>query len=279
KLLYHQLLGRLAPVYGLSEARALLRMAMERRFGLAWNDVLCDDFSRLTEEEREELERIICRLEKSEPIQYILGEAEFCGRMFAVNPSVLIPRPETEDLVNLVISSLTSPERVLDIGTGSGCIALTLALHFAQSDVTGFDISAAALAVARSNALRHNVKNICFRETDVLNISDDAAESWDVIVSNPPYVAEEERSGMARNVLDYEPGAALFVPDSKPLLFYTAILRYARCALRHAGRIFFEINPRFVPGVETLLEEENYGDIRIVNDRFARERLVSATKI
>lgn len=275
---YRELLRRLEPVCGLSEARAVLRMVFSRRYGLSWTDVLCDDFSRLSPAQIADVERVVRRLERAEPVQYVLGEAEFCGRSFVVNPSVLIPRPETEDLVALVRRSIADARRVLDIGTGSGCIAITLAADRSDWRVTGFDLLAAALATARENAVRLGVGNVDFVCRDILDRSLDTADNWDAIVSNPPYVLEEERHGMAANVLRYEPEVALFVPDDRPLLFYDAILAYARTALRRGGRLFFEVNTRFARSVGAALEAANYTDIRIEQDRFARDRFVVGTK-
>ncbi len=277
---YHSFLRRLAPIYGDGEARAILRMMFEHR-GLAWTEVLCADFSKLSEMEQEDIESMVARLERQEPIQYVLGEVSFCGRHFAVDGRVLIPRPETEDLVEVVereFAGFDGTPAVLDIGTGSGCIALTLALRHPSWHVVAWDNSKAALQVARRNALWHDVANICFDEVDILDHSSELSEEWALIVSNPPYVCEGERAAMDDNVLCYEPSDALFVPDDEPLLFYEAIVRYASMALRPKGQIFFEVNTRFASDVKDLLSAQNFAPVTIEKDRFGHDRIVFATK-
>ncbi len=275
---YHDLLSRLLPSYTPGEARAVLRMVLEDRFGLSWNDILIGDVSDMGDQRQGELESILRRLERHEPVQYVLGEARFCDRRFIVSPATLIPRPETEDLVMLVNRAMTGGLRVLDIGTGGGCIAVTLAADHPDWHLTGLDISGKALAVARLNADKFGVKNIDFIEADILSPSFCEGEKRDVIVSNPPYVLEEERCDMAANVLLYEPSAALFVPDDCPLLFYNAVVAYARTALRCGGQLWFETNTRFAADVKALLDAANYRDTNVIHDRFGKERIVYGTK-
>ncbi len=282
---YHVFLRRLAAIYGTPEARAMLRIVMERRFCLAWEEVLCKDFSKFSSIESDALEHILCRLERGEPLQYVLGEAEFCGLYLRVNPHVLIPRPETEDLVDAVEEEVkwaksgeNDHKAVLDIGTGSGSIALVLSLRHPSWQVVGWDNSLEALSVAAENAKKYGVKNVLFERKDALRLPPEVKEKWDVIVSNPPYVCLEERADMERNVLDYEPAEALFVPDDDPLLFYKAITEYAKKALTPQGQLFLEINPRFSHELKALLSAHGFTSITLKKDRFERERIIFATK-
>lgn len=216
------------------------------------------------------------RLTRSEPVQYVLGQAEFCGRRFAVGPGVLIPRPETEDLCRWVCADAAArgggATDVLDIGTGSGCIAVTLALGIGGARVAAWDVSADALAAARSNAASLGAA-VDFSQTDALRPPRDEA-AWDIIVSNPPYVCDSERDAMDSNVLDYEPPQALFVPDADPLRFYRAIGRYAATALRPGGALYFEINPMFAQRFDGLALDCGLGAAEVRPDRFGRQRLV-----
>ncbi len=285
---YHDILRQLSGIYGQGEARAILRIVLEEHFHLNRNDILCNDFSGLDGRKAEEFEVIFSRLKRSEPVQYILKEAQFCGNSFTVGPSVLVPRPETEDLVDCILAHTVSEEsgkrqpsarscaelRVLDIGTGSGCIGITLAIHRPEWRVAGLDFNPEALDIARNNAAKLGAKNIDFIEKDILKAAGEDADTWDVIVSNPPYVTEKERCGMPDNVLLYEPPSALFVPGDRPLLFYSAILAYAGDALRHGGQLFFEVNSSYAADVKALMERENYKNLHIETDRYGRERIV-----
>ncbi len=274
---YRDLLSTLLPLCGLNEARAILRLVLERRFGLAWNDVLCDDFSAFDFNRKGELESIMQRLENGEPVQYVLGEADFCGRRFIVNKAVLIPRPETEGLVELALTETAANLNVLDIGTGSGCIAVTLALARSNWHFAALDISREALAVARKNAAKFGAENIDFVEGDILSPAFRSGAKYDIIVSNPPYIPDEEKRGMADNVLRYEPPEALFVPDARPLIFYEAILRFANRQLRAGGKIFLEANTRFVGEIKALFEAANYS-ASIKDDCFGKQRFVRLIK-
>ncbi|MCD8289804.1 MAG: peptide chain release factor N(5)-glutamine methyltransferase [Prevotella sp.] len=274
---YRDLLSALLPLCGPNEARAILRLTLERRFGLAWNDVLCDDFSALDSSRKSELESVMLRLENGEPVQYVLGEADFCGRRFIVNKAVLIPRPETEGLVELALTETAANLNVLDIGTGSGCIAVTLALARSDWHFAALDISREALAVARKNAAKFGAANIDFVEGDILSPAFRTAAKYDIIVSNPPYIPDEEKRGMADNVLRYEPPEALFVPDARPLIFYEAILRFAEEGLRAGGKIFLEANTRFAGEIKALFEAANYS-ASIGNDCFGKQRFVCVVK-
>jgi release factor glutamine methyltransferase len=214
-------------------------------------------------------------------VQYVLGEAEFCGRLFHVAPGVLIPRPETQELCQWMIATLRSyptPLSILDIGTGSGCIACTLAAEIPEADVTAWDISETALAIARENAKRTNV-HVMFRQVDALQLPANPvppATHYDLIVSNPPYICERERTAMAPNVLDHEPPLALFVPDDDPLLFYRAIADYARKSLKPGGSLFFEINPLYTQELQALLRAMSYQTIETRNDQFGKPRMIRA---
>ena len=217
---------------------------------------------------------IIACLQRHEPLQYIVGKARFHGHQFKVTPAVLIPRPETEQLVDLIIDENPGSDlRVLDMGTGSGCIAISLAraLKFAQVDA--LDISRDALAVARENAAALKVKVRLF-ESDMLSPQPPA--TYDIIVSNPPYVCWSERDAMDNNVKDYEPGQALFVPDNDPLMFYKAIAPYAAQSLARGGSLYLEINQRFGNEVKRLLEQNGFGEVRIIDDSYGKTRFVAA---
>lgn len=232
--------SRLVPAFGDGEARALERIIFEDVMNLRPVDVVVNPDRELPDFMDGKVGGIVERLLAGEPIQYILGRARFCGMTLAVSPATLIPRPETEELVDIITDRYSSRTdlRVLDLGTGSGCIAIALARALKFPRVTAVDLSADALAVARRNAADYRVK-IDFIQADMLNL--DLPGPWDIIVSNPPYVLESERAAMHSRVLDHEPAMALFVPDSDPMRFYDAVLRYARES--QSGAVYFEINP------------------------------------
>ncbi|MEE0619669.1 MAG: HemK/PrmC family methyltransferase, partial [Prevotella sp.] len=222
---YNELCRRLSPLYGEGEARAIVRMVVEDEFGLSPTDIYMGKVNQLSADERANLEEIVARIANYEPVQYVLGHADFSGRRFAVAPGVLIPRPETALLIPMIGSAAARPFTLLDSGTGSGCIAITAALDYPDATVTAWDISDDALRIARANATRLGAQ-VCFERQDALAPPADTA-LWDVIVSNPPYICMSERAEMSPHVLDHEPATALFVPDSDPLLFYRATARYA----------------------------------------------------
>lgn len=221
------------------------------------------------------LDAALKRLEKGEPLQYVLGNAPFCGLNFKVGPGVLVPRPETGELVSWVISETSGPAGILDIGTGSGCIAVTLASKKPQCTVKGWDISDEALSYARSNS-ELNGTDVVFEKHDVL-ASDLPEARFDVIVSNPPYIIEKEKSDIDRTVLDYEPALALFVPDNDPLLFYRAIAMFGKRALKPCGSLYFEINPMFAGQLQLLLERSGYHNVTLRRDIFGKLRMIKAT--
>ena len=369
---YNQLWKRLTAIYNEREAQAIVRTVLDALFGMSLTDICLGKVTQLSADDTTRLEKIMQRLEKSEPVQYVLGAGWFAGRLFDVAPGVLIPRPETEDLVKwtcdeakekgkednskeergkeekeiskkgeapqkeeqplssplkeeeeglrkgedapqkeeqLLSSPLKEEEEglrkgkdasqkeeqplssllksnkevsekgeeaphpsILDIGTGSGCIAITVALALPQARVTAWDISTDALAIAAGNAHRLGA-SVRFEHQDALSAPDDE-ERWDVIVSNPPYICDKEHADMSDNVLSYEPELALFVPDSDPLLFYRAIARYASKALKPGGRLLFETNTAYVHEVAQAMADEGFTAIEVRNDCFGKPRMV-----
>ena len=344
---YNQLWKRLTAIYNEREAQAIVRTVLDALFGMSLTDICLGKVTQLSADDTTRLEKIMQRLEKSEPVQYVLGAGWFAGRLFDVAPGVLIPRPETEDLVKwacdeakekekednskeergkeekevskkgeapqkeeqLLSSPLKEEEEglrkgkdasqkeeqplssllknnkevsekgeevphpsILDIGTGSGCIAITVALALPQARVTAWDISTDALAIAAGNAHRLGA-SVRFEHQDALSAPDDEAR-WDVIVSNPPYICDRERADMSDNVLSYEPELALFVPDSDPLLFYRAIARYASKALKPGGRLLFETNTAYAHEVAQAMANEGFTAIEVRNDCFGKPRMV-----
>ena len=292
---YEALWHRLTDLYGADEAKAVVRWVLDVRFGLSLADILCGKVTELSANDQEELEKIMQRLEKGEPVQYIIGVADFCGRQFHVEPGVLIPRPETAELCRWIIShgdrnavrsddltAFLSPCEVLDIGTGSGCIAITLALELPKAKVTAWDISDDAIRIASENASRLGA-SVIFEHRDTLDPSlftlHSSLPSWDIIVSNPPYICRKEADGMEKKVLEYEPHLALFVPNDDPLLFYRAIAQYAAKTLKPQGALFFEINPLYASSLSQLLSTMSCYDIQTLPDQFGKLRFLKATKI
>ena len=279
---YETLWHLLTPLYGEGEAKAIARMVYEVRYGLTFTDLCIGKDTQLSADDQAELDEIAQRLERHEPIQYVLGKAEFMGEWFDVEPGVLIPRPETEELVRWKPLPLPSPKgervNILDIGTGSGCIAITLAAMYPEAKVTAWDISEKALEVARKNA-KHLAVNVNFEQVDILaNSQQPKANSYDIIVSNPPYICNKEREAMEQNVLDYEPHEALFVPDDDPLLFYRAIADYGKKTLKSDGWLYFEINPLYAEPLRELLSTMSYHDLEIKNDQYGKQRFIRARR-
>ena len=277
---YETLWHLLTPLYGEGEAKAIARMVYEVRYGLTFTDLCIGKDTQLSADDQAELDEIAQRLERHEPIQYVLGKAEFMGKWYDVEPGVLIPRPETEELVRWIVLKET-PATVLDIGTGSGCIAITLAAMYPKATVTAWDISEKALEVARANAIRLKV-NVSFQQVDILSESPLPLEGdgggFSIIVSNPPYICNKEREAMEQNVLDYEPHTALFVPDDDPLLFYRAIAEYGNKALKSDGWLYFEINPLYAEPLRELLSTMSYHDLEIKNDQYGKQRFIRARR-
>lgn len=297
---YNQLWKRLTAIYNEREAQAIVRTVLDALFGMSLTDICLGKVTQLSADDTTRLEKIMQRLEKSEPVQYVLGAEWFAGRLFDVAPGVLIPRPETEDLVKWACDEAKEKEdnskeergkeekedskkeevphpSILDIGTGSGCIAITVALALPQARVTAWDISTDALAIAAGNAHRLGA-SVRFEHQDALSVPDDE-ERWDVIVSNPPYICDRERADMSDNVLSYEPELALFVPDSDPLLFYRAIARYASKALKPGGRLLFETNTAYAHEVAQTMANEGFTAIEVRNDCFGKPRMVKGAFI
>lgn len=274
---YRELWRTLEPLYGNGEARAVTDYVLDVCFGLSKADILCGAVEEMTAEKTAELNKIFGRLMEGEPVQYVLGRAEFCGRWFSVRPGVLIPRPETEELCAWITadSKASASPKVLDIGTGSGCIAITLQLDMPESKVTAWDISADALDVARENAQQLGA-NVNFVKLDALNAKPEG--EWDVIVSNPPYICEKEKKDMAVNVLEHEPHTALFVPDADPLLFYRAITRLAVQTLSKGGRLYFEINPIYADDTCHMMRAEGMSAVELRSDMYGKQRMAKGVK-
>ena len=277
---YDELWRPLAAVYDEGEARAIVRYVLDVRFGLTAADVYCGKVTQLSADRQHELGEIMRRLMQAEPVQYVLGEADFCGRTFCVEPGVLIPRPETEDLCAWAVESAAARRvaapALLDIGTGSGCIAVTLALDIDGARVEAWDVADVPLRVASANAARLGAE-VSVSRVDALRPPRDVAR-WDMVVSNPPYVCLSERAAMEPNVLAYEPAEALFVPDDDPLRFYRAIADYASAALKPCGELFFEINPLLAAEMQAMLKAAGLGPAEMRRDRFGRERLLKVKK-
>lgn len=267
--------------YPPSEVNSLIRLIMERVCHILPHHFILYTDKILPENEKRRIREITGRLKLMEPIQYILGTADFYSLQFEVTPSVLIPRPETEELVEQVIlDNAGKAAKILDIGTGSGCIAITLQKHLPQAQVMAADISPEALETARRNALRNNTI-ISFIQTDILDIEkaeSDIPYPVDIIVSNPPYIKEEEKKEMEKNVLDYEPHSALFVPNDDPLLFYRHIARFGQKRLNTGGRIYFEINAACGKMTVAMLTEEGYHNIQLMQDLSGKDRIIKADK-
>ncbi len=269
----------LKDIYPSNEIDSFIRLIMDHVCGLSSYQLLMSKDKELSEKERKEVRSIVERLKRSEPIQYILGETFFCGLPFKVNTSVLIPRPETEELVDRIIKeNRQKTKHILDIGTGSGCIAVTLAKNISEAEVYAIDISNEAIRVAKENAKLNDV-NVTFYQTDILletNSINYFPYKFNIIVSNPPYVMEKEKVYMEKNVLFYEPSNALFVPDNDPLVFYRAIARFGINNMEKDGSLYVEINAQCGKGMVRLLEEEGYKEIELINDIFGKDRFIKA---
>lgn len=322
---YQQLWQSLTPLYDAGEAQAIVRTVLDVKYGMTLTDIICGKVNEISADEERKLEEIIIRLQKGEPVQYVLGEADFAGRPFHVEPGVLIPRPETAELCQWIekdmieksiVSSGDSPEdssgnspqatddarRILDICTGSGCIAITLGLNIPNSEVTGWDISEDALRIAQGNVEMMKAGNVRIEHQDALALPKAAetdnekmkvtadkevvkskgeaktpsTQKWDMIVSNPPYICEKEKADMEKNVLEHEPSLALFVPDENPLKFYRAIAEYASSALKSGGALYFEINPIYEKETREMLLKLDFKDIETKEDAFGKKRMMRA---
>ena len=287
---YSEIWHRIATSYDDSEARAIARILIEELFGLSYADIVCGATEQLSADDTLRLDTAVRRIEQGEPLQHVLGYADFCGNRFSVNSSVLIPRPETEWLVDegaklmdgCIASDETqhkaphSPKRILDIGTGSGCIAISLKLRLGDAYVEAWDISEEALRTAQDNADALKAE-VVFRKRDALR-ADNTAAPWDLIVSNPPYICDSERSAMDDNVLLHEPHTALFVPDDDPLRFYRAIARYALLTLNIGGSLLFECNTRYAEATGAMLSDMGFEEVTVSDDCFNLPRFVRGRK-
>ena len=248
-----EFLESITPLYNKDEASSLYYILCEESLALSKPKLIIAENMDLSIEKTNQLYNCLDRLKKHEPIQYVLGKTKFCNLNFSVNESVLIPRPETEELVRLMLKEDLDGKEILDIGTGSGCIAISLAKNLPNAKVTALDISEEALIVARENAKLNNVE-INFINADIFDYQTD--KKYDIIVSNPPYVTESEKSVMKSNVLDFEPELALFVEDKDPLKYYEQIIEYYK--LSKSGKLFFEINSNFMQQIKNLLNNYEY---------------------
>ena len=332
---YSEIWHRIATSYDDGEARAIARILIEELFGLSYTDIVCGATEQLSADDTLRLDTAVRRIEQGEPLQHVLGHADFCGNRFCVNGSVLIPRPETEWLVDegakLMSTTATSfPKRILDIGTGSGCIAISLKLRLGDAYVEAWDISEEALRTAQDNADALKAE-VVFRKRDALKAEEEGcseeeclqggalvssaptgqtmdsinsnegalvssapteqamdsinyskanilAAPWDLIVSNPPYICNSERSAMDDNVLLHEPHTALFVPDDDPLRFYRAIARYALLTLNTGGSLLFECNTRYAEATGAMLRDMGFEEVTVSDDCFNLPRFVRGRK-
>ena len=314
---YSEIWHRIATSYDDGEARAIARILIEELFGLSYADIVCGATDQLSADDTLRLDTAVRRIEQGEPLQHVLGYADFCGNRFCVNGSVLIPRPETEWLVDegaKLMSDGNTPtdikkpksKRILDIGTGSGCIAISLKLRLGDAYVEAWDISEEALRTAQDNADALKAE-VVFRKRDALKAEEEGcseeeclqggalvssaptgqamdsinyseanilAAPWDLIVSNPPYICDSERSAMDDNVLLHEPHTALFVPDDDPLRFYRAIARYALLTLNIGGSLLFECNTRYAEATGTMLRDMGFEEVTVSDDCFNLPRFV-----
>ena len=262
--------------YPTGEVTALTRIIATELLGFSQTTFFLKDDVTLAAEQESLLCNAIERLKKHEPIEYILGYSDFCDLRFKVTPATLIPRPETSELVEWVASEATGKENILDIGTGSGCIAISLAHKLPQSKTTAWDISPDALAVAAENSKANNC-NVAFEQVDILAY-EPVGEQFDIIVSNPPYIKEVEKELMHANVLDWEPHTALFVPNSDPLLFYRIIAKKGLKMLEPGGRLYFEINRAHGNETSDMLASLGYTDIKLRKDFADNDRMIRAVK-
>ena len=277
--------SELEKIYDSNEANALVMILLQHYFGINRVKMALEPELRLSESEMLTLHFAVKELLKNKPVQYIIGETEFCGMRFFVDENVLIPRPETEEMVQMIVArtgcdvETDGRPSILDIGTGSCCIAISLAKLLKDSIVTAVDISEKALEVAKKNAAANNV-NVRFVLDDILNPKNQELidNQYDIIVSNPPYVCESEKSEMRANVLDFEPSTALFVSDNDPLIFYRKILEFAQKTLKPNGEVWFEINERFGKEMKDLCLEKGFKNVEIIKDFRDKERIAIAKR-
>ncbi len=267
-----QIESELSTFYPQGELKALVRLLLFEVAGWEPTDLLIHPEWTLTAAQQAKIDDAVARLKRYEPIQYIVGKTDFCGARISVDKNVLIPRPETAELVDLVVQNVPKNAHLLDIGTGSGCIAIALAKRLPEAHITAYDISDGALNLARKNAEQNGVK-IHFEKIDILN-APKISQKFDAIVSNPPYVMQREKSQMQPNVLDYEPALALFVADDEPLIFYDRIADFAKTNLADNGKLFFEINHLLAHETADLMLKKGFCSAKLVDDSFEKERFL-----
>lgn len=270
--------AELTPLYGVGEAKAMTRLIFHHIKGWNLTDMIIHSDNEASDYILDSVRKILERLKTHEPLQYILGEAYFYGMNLKVNEATLIPRPETAELVDLIVKDFKDKKdlRILDVGTGSGAIAIALARNLPFADMRAIDISAEAVEIAKENAANLKAK-VKFSVADIFTLQPET-DSLDIIVSNPPYIDESEKKDMDRNVLDFEPHSALFVPDSDPLRFYIAIAGYAMTALSAGGALYFEINPLRADDMKIMLSEKGFTDIRLHRDISGKFRFIDCRK-
>lgn len=270
-------LEKLTPLYDSMEAESFFAIALEELKGWKRSDLALNPYAELSGEEIEKWNAVVTQLETQKPIQYIFGKAHFYGLEFEVNENTLIPRPETEELVEWIIgeSQHKGQISVLDIGTGSGCIAISLAKNLADASVSAIDVSEGALATAKRNAA-HNEANVNFILTDIL-AAETLPQTYTIIVSNPPYVRNLEKAEIKENVLEYEPHLALFVDDNDALIFYRKIALLAKSHLSPNGRLYFEINQYLGPETVQMLEDFGFTNIVLKKDMYGNDRMIGCS--
>lgn len=272
---YFNVINEIIAIYGEDESRQLTKMLMEDLFSISFEKILIDEQIHINDAQHELLNEKVGQLKNFMPIQYVLGKANFFGREFYVSPSVLIPRQETEELINEILLDNRRPGlSVLDIGAGSGCIGLTLGLELKSPKISCLDIDEDALDVTRRNAENLGVMAHC-QHSDILS-AEKLNGKYDIIVSNPPYVTESEKQQMQNNVLKHEPEKALFVPDNNPLLFYKKIIDLAKESLLKKGKIYFEINENFGLDILQLCEQSGCSFIKLIQDIHGKDRIIKA---
>lgn len=271
--------GRLGRLYSLEEIKEIFLLSAEEILTLSRSEIILQKNVELVDEDKAKFENLLSSLERGTPIQYALGYAWFYGMKLNVNDSVLIPRPETEELVALILSeNRHNSPKLIDIGTGSGCIPIAIKKHLPDARVWGLDVSSEALKVAVINAENEEC-DIDFVEADILQSGNlFPQQRFDIIVSNPPYITPSEKSEMTVNVLDHEPSLALFIPEETPLLFYEAIAGFATEHLNEGGKLYFEINRRFGKELQTILTGKGFNDVRVHKDMYGADRMISGEK-
>ena len=268
--------AELAPFYHETEVGSMVRLILEHTCNITYMDISLQKNLKVDKQQMATINNMVERLKKHEPIQYVLGETEFYSLPFKVTPDVLIPRPETEELVDWILhSNIDKKADILDIGTGSGCIPVVLKHHFPLSKVSAIDISGAALALAKENAAA-NKTEVSFKKRDILKWQEYPWGEYGLIVSNPPYIRKMEKKFMQENVLGYEPPLALFVEDGAPLVFYSGIADFAKSHLKKGGLLFFEINEAFGEKVKNMLLGKGFSSVELKKDLSGKDRMIKA---